>query len=337
MRMSMALMTQIYEKLQAYDRILLFRHVRVDGDCVGATKGMKDIIQQTWPNKEVFIIDDERSGYLAFLGPDDETDDDMPIGYTRYENALYEDALGVVIDVASPERVSNPKFVLCREIIKIDHHIDRDHYGDVSWVEDERSSACEMVAAFYAAFQDRLKISKFGATCLFAGMVTDSGRFMYEGVKGDTMRLAGLMLDHGVDTETLFAHLYLKDAQTLRFTSWVYEHMKVTANGVAWILVDEATRLRFKLTHEEASNAVGYLSSIKGVLCWIAFIETKENIRVRLRSRFMTINELAEEYNGGGHACASGATVYSREEMNALIGDADKLVREYKENHDGWL
>ena len=60
-------------------------------------------------------------------------------------------------------------------------------------------------------------------------------------------------------------------------------------------------------------------------------------IRVRLRSRFMTINELAEQYNGGGHACASGATVYSRQEMQSLIRDADELVRKYKETHEGWL
>ena len=335
--MNREILELIYEKLKAYDRILLFRHVRIDGDCVGATKGLKDIIQQTWPKKEVLIIDDERSDYLAFLGRDDDTDDDMPAGYTRYENALYEDALGVVIDVASPDRVSNPKFVLCREVIKIDHHIDREPFGDVSWVEEERSSACEMIVAFYEAFRDRLKISKHGATCLYTGMVTDSGRFMYEGVKGDTMRLAGLMLDQGIDTETLYAHLYLKDADALRFTSWVYENMKVTKHGAAWIFVDEATRQRFKLSHEEASNAVGHLSGIRGVLCWMAFIETRENIRVRLRSRFMTVNELAENYHGGGHACASGATVYSREEMNALINDADECVREYKENHDGWL
>ena len=335
--MSMEIMTAILEKIQEYDRILLFRHIRVDGDCVGATKGMKDIILSTWPDKEVLIIDDERSAYLAFLGPDDETDDDMPAGYTRYENALYEDALGIVIDVASPDRVSNQKFVLCKEVIKIDHHIDRDHFGDISWVEEERSSACEMVVAFYDAFKDQLKMSRHGAVCLYTGMVTDSGRFMYEGVKGDTMRLAGLLLDKGIDTETLYAHLYLKDAEVLRFTSWVYENMKVTPNGVAYIFVDEGTRARFKLSMEEASNSVGYLAGIRGVLCWLAFIETRENIRVRLRSRFMTVNELAENYNGGGHACASGATVYSRDEMNALIADADKRIKEYKENNDGWL
>ena len=335
--MSMEIMTQIYDKLKAYSRILLFRHVRVDGDCVGATKGLKDIICQTWPDKEVLIIDEERSGYLAFLGPDDISDDDMPIGYTRYEDALYEDALGVVIDVASPDRVSNQKYILCREIIKIDHHIDREPFGDISWVEEERSSACEMIAAFYAAFRDRLKISVHGASCIYTGMVTDSGRFMYEGVKGETMALAGMLIDQGIDMQTLYAHLYMKDFEALKFTSWVYEHMQITKNGCAYVYVDEATRLKFGLSHEEASNAVSHLSGIRGCLCWMAFLETADSIRVRLRSRFMTVNALAEKYNGGGHACASGATVYSRQQMDELIRDADEAIRIYKENNEGWL
>ena len=51
----------------------------------------------------------------------------------------------------------------------------------------------------------------------------------------------------------------------------------------------------------------------------------------------MTINQLAEKYRGGGHACASGSTVYNRREVNALIQDADDLVKDYKATHEGWL
>ena len=61
------------------------------------------------------------------------------------------------------------------------------------------------------------------------------------------------------------------------------------------------------------------------------------SIRVRLRSRFVHINSIAEKYHGGGHACASGATVYSIEEMNELLKDTDALVKEYKETHEDWL
>ena len=321
-------MQTIFDRIEGADRIMLFRHIRVDGDCVGATKGLQEIIRQTWPEKQVWLIDDEKSDYLSFMGPDDEAQSDE----------MYADALGIVIDVGNHERISNQKYTLCREIIKIDHHIERDPYGDINWVEDWRSSACEMIAAFYEAFQDKLVLSVRAAECLYAGMVTDSGRFMYEGVNGNTMRLAGLMLDKGVDTETLYSHLYLRTFDELKFKAAIYENMQLSPNGVAWIHVDMDMQKRFGLTFETACTSISSLSDIKGVLCWLAFIDTPEGeIRVRLRSRFAAINTIAEKYHGGGHACASGATVYSAEEMQSLIKDADIHIHNYKQTHDGWM
>ena len=57
---------------------------------------------------------------------------------------------------------------------------------------------------------------------------------------------------------------------------------------------------------------------------------------MRLRSRFVTINGLAERYGGGGHACASGATVAGKKEMRALLRDPDRLIEQYKQPHEGW-
>ena len=102
--------------------------------------------------------------------------------------------------------------------------------------------------------------------------------------------------------------------------------------------ISQETQATFGLSGEEASSCVSYMDSIKGSLIWLAFIEnTDGSIRVRLRSRFVTVSELAEGYNGGGHACAAGATVYSVEEMERLIAEADTLLKNYKENNDGWL
>ena len=320
----------ILAKIKEYDRILIFRHKRIDGDCVGASKGLKELLRASFPQKDVRIIDDERSDYLAFLGPDDE-----PVA-----DEFYASALAIVVDVADTERISNQKFALCREILKIDHHIDRTPYGSISWVEDGRSSACEMIADFYATFRDELTLTKWAATCIYTGMVTDSGRFMYEGVCGESLRLAGLLLDKGVDIEWLYANLYLKTFDSLKFTAYIYEHMQVTENGVAYILVDRAMQEKFGLNMESASASISSLSGIRGCLCWLAFIETGDAdgaIRVRLRSRFATINHIAEKYHGGGHACASGATVYSAEEMQSLLRDADAHIKHYKENNDGWL
>ena len=323
-------MSLILQKIKDYNRIMIFRHVRNDGDCVGATKGMKAIIKDTWPEKEVYLIDQDTAKYLEFLGPEDE-----PVA-----DELYTDALGIVLDTASEARISNQKYKLCKELIKIDHHIPLESYGDINWVEEDRSSACEMVVKFYSAFRDELKLTSEAATYLYTGMVTDSGRFKYSEVDGDTLRHAAILLDVGVDTETLFARLYLEAYEYLKFKAHIYQRMQITENGVAYIYIDQAMREEFNLSLEQASACIGNLDSIRGCICWIAFIETgdeKNSIRVRLRSRFVHINSIAENYNGGGHACASGATVYSREEVDALLRDADAHIKEYKETHEGWL
>ena len=195
-----------------------------------------------------------------------------------------------------------------------------------------------MIADFYAAFADELKINAQAATYIYAGMVTDSGRFRFRSVTGDTLRAAGMLLDQGIDTDTLYAHLYLKEYHTLKFQAHVYKKMKITKNGVVYLYVDKAMQKKFKLTSEQASASVSYMESIKDCLIWMAFIENDDgSVRVRLRSRFVTISDLAEKYHGGGHACASGATVYSKKEFKALVKDADELLGKYKESNEGWL
>ncbi len=323
----MQVLQQIFDKIEQYDRIMLFRHVRVDGDCVGATKGLKSIIKLTWPEKEVYIIDGQTSDFLAFLG-----EDDAPV-----DDALYEGALAIVLDTGNEGRISNPKYALCRELIKIDHHINVDPYGELAWVQEDASSCCEMVAKFYFTFKDQLKIDVQAATYLYAGMVTDSGRFRFRSVSGDTMRLAGMLLDLGVDTDVLFAHLYMQDVESFKFKSFVYKNMKMTPAGVAYLYISRATMEKYGLTHEQAATAVSLLDSIKGSLIWMIFIEHETEIRVRLRSRFVTVNQIAERYNGGGHDCASGATVYSRRQANKLVREADATLAKFKQENEGWL
>ena len=158
---------QILNKIKENDRIMLFRHIRNDGDCVGATKGLKRIIELTWPEKEVYLIDSDTAEYLKFMGPED----------GEVSDEVYANALGIVLDTASENRISNKKYTLCKDLIKIDHHIPLENYGSIHWVEEERSSCCEMVVDFYRTFADELQIDSLGATHLYTGMVTDSGRF----------------------------------------------------------------------------------------------------------------------------------------------------------------
>ncbi|MCQ2432092.1 MAG: bifunctional oligoribonuclease/PAP phosphatase NrnA [Clostridia bacterium] len=318
----------ILAKIKEYDRIILMRHIRPDGDAVGSTMGLKDIIKTTWPEKEVYIQGDDRAEYLAFVEKEDEHLDD----------AAFSGALGIALDTATTERCAEKRYDLCKELIKIDHHIDEKPYGDLSWVEDDRSSTCEMIAAFYDAYRDALKMTADGAKCLYLGMVTDSGRFRFSSTSGETMRCAGLLLDFGFETEAMFANLYLKDYESIKYNAEVLKHMKMTDNGVAYLYLSRRLQRKLKMSSEDAGATISLIDSIKGSLIWIAFIETEDkSIRVRLRSRFVTVNELANRYHGGGHDRASGATCYSRREVRALIRDADNLLGDYKANNTGWL
>ena len=326
--MSLELKKRILEKIKEYDKIIISRHIRPDGDCTGGTKGFKEILSLTYPKKEIYLVNGDYSNYLAFLGGED----------AQFEDEFYSDALVIVLDTASTDRISNKKYNLGKELIKIDHHIDIKPYGDISWVEDWRSSLCEMIVDFYLTFKDELKINKEAATYLYTGMVTDSGRFRHNSVTGETMRLAGFLLDQGVEMDWLYSRLKMEEFDYLAFKAYALGEIKRTENGVAYVYVDDEMQKKFNLSREDASTCVSFLEYIRGSLIWCAFIDNPDGtIRVRLRSRFVTCNDIGESWRGGGHDCACGATLYAKEEINGLLEQADAKLKAYKESHEGWL
>ena len=318
----------ILDKIKEYDTIVIGRHFRPDGDAMGSTMGLRRIISLSFPEKKVYLSNEDYSGYLSFLGEEGEKPDEETIS----------SSLAIIIDTATRDRVSDKRLLKAKEVIKIDHHIETDSYGDISWVEEDRSSASEMIAYFYSLFSSVLRIDSAAATFIYTGMNTDSGRFRFASTSGDTLRLAALMLDQGVDIEKLQANLDLKSYDFYRYQADVFSKIRMTEHGVAWLMVDRAMQKKWNLTREDASESIGFMSAIKGAICWIAFIENEDgSIRVRLRSRFMTINQVAEKYRGGGHDRASGATCYTMEEVLSLVKDADEATRQFKEKGEYWI
>lgn len=319
---------QILDKIKEYDKIIVSRHIRPDGDCTGGTKGLVDILKNSFPDKSIYLVNSDYSEYLSFLGGEDE----------QFEDEFYKDALVIILDTASTDRISNKKFNLGKEIIKIDHHIDIAPYGDLSWVENLRSSLCEMIVDFYCTFKDELVLTKEAATYLYTGMVTDTGRFRFRSVSGETMRLAGVLLDAGVDTDWLYARLNLEEYDYLVFKAYALKQIKLTENGVAYIHVDKEMQEKFGLSKEDSSSTVSFLENIRGSLIWVAFIDNADGtIRVRLRSRFVYCHDIGENWRGGGHECACGATLYSQDEIGQLLKEADTKLKQYKETHTDWL
>lgn len=317
---------QILDKIKEYDSIIILRHIKPDGDCIGATLGLRQILRDSFPNKQILSVGKMKSSYLEFLGNEDEDVSDE----------VYKNSLIIVVDTATLDRIDNDKYELGKELIKIDHHIPVEDYGDINYVRVDFPATCAIIADFYDTFKDELILSDEASRYLFTGIVTDTGRFRYRGVDSRVMHLSSLLLNTGIDIEEIYSNLYMKDPQELKLLSYVYRHFKVTKNGVAYFLMSNKIQKKFNVTNEVAASLVNSLEGIKGSLIWIFFIQNKEKVwRVRLRSRFIGVNEIAAKYHGGGHLQASGATVHNKKELKKLLQDADEHLKYFKENNQG--
>lgn len=316
----------ILDKIKEYDSIIILRHIKPDGDCLGASLGLREILRNSFPEKKIYSIGKMKSSYLDFLGSEDEDVSDD----------VYKESLIIVVDTATKDRIDNDKIDLGKENIKMDHHLAVDDYANINYVREDIPATCAIIVDFYATFKDELVLSKEASKYLYVGIVTDTGRFRYRGVSSSLMKLTSLLLDTGIDIEEIYTSLYIKSEEEMKLTAYIYKHFKVTPNGVAYFLMSKRVQNKFGVTNESASSLVNVLEGIKGSLIWIFFIQNREKIwRVRLRSRYVAVNEIAANFKGGGHLQASGATVENKKEMKELLKQADATLGEFKKNNQG--
>ncbi|HHU81206.1 MAG TPA: bifunctional oligoribonuclease/PAP phosphatase NrnA [Acholeplasmataceae bacterium] len=319
------MLQKIFDKIKEYNRIIIHRHIRPDGDCIGSQFGLKYIIQATYPEKEVYAVGHDVPEYLSYIGQGDQVSND-----------LYEGALVIVVDTATTGRIFDERYKNGDYLIKIDHHDDSEDYGDIIWVDVKAPATSAMIAKFYYTFKDQLVLSKEAARALFSGMVTDTGRFKYGNLTGDTFRYAGEMIDAEIDIDGLYANLYVKDAAVYKLQGYTYSNFKMTDNGVSYIYMTKKIMKKYGIAPDEAANLVNTLDSIKGSLIWVAFVDQPDNsIRVRLRSRFVPINDIGRKYNGGGHLRAAGATLYHKSEIKSILKDLDQRIKAFKDENKG--
>ena len=168
---------KILKKIDEYECICLYRHVNPDYDAFGSQFGMYDLIQNTFENKEVYFAGDFSSDLVAkyqFNGEINEPNFEKP-------------TLGIVLDTANQERIDGD-ISLCKEIIKIDHHIVVDSYGNLN-LEDSTASSCSQIVALFLK-NKRVKLSSFGAAALYMGIIGDTNRFMYSATDERTFEAA---------------------------------------------------------------------------------------------------------------------------------------------------
>lgn len=314
---------EILNKIKEYNRIIIHHHVRPDGDCIGSQMGLKHILSATFPEKEVYAVGGDVPPYLNYICKHDIISDE-----------LYKDALVIVVDTAKSDRIFDKRYNTGAYLIKIDHHDDSEDYGDLRYVDAECSACSAIITQFYMANKDELVLTKEAATALYFGITTDTGRFRYRGVDGNILRDAANLIDSGVDLEDLYTNLYTDELKNLKLRGYVYRKFKSTENGVLYIYFSNKTMKKFGVSKDDAGNLVNSLDSVRGSIIWVAFIEQDNgDIRVRIRSRFVPINDVAREFRGGGHLSAAGATLKSKKELKPILKMLDEKCKNYKNDH----
>ncbi|WP_230637319.1 DHH family phosphoesterase [Streptococcus mutans] len=304
----------ILAKIKAYDTIIIHRHMKPDPDALGSQVGLKEVITSNFPQKTVKVTGYNEPSLSWLAQMDDVSDKD------------YEGALVIVVDTANRPRIDDQRYLNGNFLIKIDHHPNEDHYGDLSYVDTKASSASEIITDF--ALQNQLKLSDQAARLLYAGILGDTGRFLYPATTSKTFITASELLKYDFDFAALARQMDSFPYKIAKLQAYVFENLEIDKNGAARIILSQKILKKFNLTDAETSAIVSSPGKIDTVQVWAIFVEQADgHYRVRLRSKSTVINEVAKRHAGGGHPLASGANSYSLAENEDIYQELKNLLK----------
>lgn len=310
---------KILKQIKKYDNIILARHVGPDPDALGATLGLKEIINDNFKNKNVKVVGSPASKF-RFMGELDKVDDVLP------------NTLIIVLDTPDKNRIDGVSPKDGAYSIKIDHHPFIEETCDLELVDDTASSASQLVIEF--AVDNKLKISKKAAENLFIGVVADTNRFLFYYTTPKTLNLVSkLIKQSGLDFTNVYPKLYERPYKEVKFESYLASNITVTTNGVGFVKTEQDTLDEYGVDAATPGNMINNFNNIKEMLVWVFFTYDKvnNNLRVSIRSRGPIINDVAEQFNGGGHIYASGARIKDFDTADELIEKLDERCKEYIE------
>lgn len=312
---------KIYKKIKSYNNIVIARHVGPDPDAVASQIALRDTIKLTLPEKNVIAVGTGVSKFKKF-------------GYldkSEFEN--FKDALLIITDVPTMERVDGIEGLNYKEVIKIDHHPCDEKIADIEIVDESSSSACQLVAELI--MNTKLKMDKNIASNLFLGIVSDSDRFLLSYTTAKTFRIVSRLIEEQeLDFVSLYDKLYERPINEIHFHGYLAENLILSENGLAYLKILPETLKEYKVDISTPSNMINDFNYIKEVLVWtfITYDEKNDIYKINIRSRGPVINEIAEKYNGGGHKFASGVRTSDEKDIDHLLEDLDKACKEFKKD-----
>ncbi len=306
---------EVLKLILEYKKIIVIRHKQPDYDAYGSQIGLALSLRQKYPEKIILMDGDENANNVLSILMD------------KVDKEDYIGSLVILTDQSSVKMLNDENFRLADKVIIIDHHESTPDFGDLVIIKPSYSSASEMITEFLD--ESLIEIPKEAADALYIGMVGDSARFLYKGTTANTFNMASILIDAGAD---IFADYKImskdESVNQKKFKGYVLSNFK-TYDKIAYVMIDKKTRDSFSLDASYASRgSVNLLSGIEGIEAFVNFTESDEGeIYTEIRSKEISVVDIAKAYGGGGHALACGATISSFEEAEELVKKLNEQVK----------
>lgn len=305
-----------YKKIKENDTIVIFGHVNPDGDCYGSQIGLKEAIIATFPTKRVFAVGSGFAAGVDLFGAMDEVSDEV-----------VKESLCIAVDFNAVNRSEDNRLTTGKDLIMLDHHMKGEVFGSVQIIETEKIAASEIIANFI--IENKMKLTYKGASALYMGIVTDSGRFQYQPITAETFKICSYLTSFKIDMKRMYDRLYVVDETSLSFKGYVYSHYEKTKKGVIYCKLTKEVLSQFGYDGHRGAVMVNLLAGVKDCPIWVFFGEDADGKTfVEYRSNGLNVQQVAVAFGGGGHQCAAGCNVPSMDKVPEILKALDKVIEE---------
>ncbi len=283
--------------------IVLACHVNPDGDALGSLLGLALALLPLGKTLTC-LSEDGVPDILKFLPSAD-------LIQRTTDTAGFD--LALVVDSGDLPRVGStiqPIIARARQVVDIDHHVTTGAFGDIRILDARAASTAEIVYALLLALQT--PITPEIATCLFTGIITDTGSFRFQNVTPNTLQVAAALLEAGAPPAFISEHVFEnRTFAATRLLGHALSSLQQTPDGrIVWAHIMASDFAELGATDQDTEGIVSYVRGVRDAEVGILFREVAGGgIRVSLRSReTVNVAAVAEKFGGGGHRMASGCT-----------------------------
>ena len=315
--------------------IIFIPHSSPDADALGSCLALYHFFNQE--NEVNIISPNEYTEILNFL-PGSENILNYERDKEKCENIFNKGDVIFTLDFNSLGRARNLSSLISKSsatTIMIDHHENPDNYADITISNSKMSSTCEMVYDFICSI-DKSKIDNKIATCIYTGIVADTGSFRFPSTTSKTLKVGSELINHGVNVTEIFEKLH-NNFQFKRLKllgSAINNFKKIEGLPVVYTSITDNDQKVNDFKKGDSEGFVNFGLSVADILCSVLFIEKKDEglIKISFRSKGdFKVNIFASKYfNGGGHEHASGgiSRLSLKETEKKFIKDIKKYIKE---------